>query len=68
VDSSPIKNVTDTAFMVAAWRARETERPNPLFCDPLASRVAGERGRQILQNLPPKTFMGGWSITIRNCP
>jgi methyltransferase (TIGR00027 family) len=65
VDSSPIKNVTDTAFMVAAWRARETERPDALFRDPLASRLAGERGRQIVESLPPKTFMGGWSIIIR---
>jgi O-methyltransferase involved in polyketide biosynthesis len=43
-----IQNVSDTAFMVAGFRAAENERPNPLFRDPLAARLAGEHGGEIL--------------------
>jgi O-methyltransferase involved in polyketide biosynthesis len=41
-----IQNVT--AFMVAGFGAAENERPNPLFRDPLAARLAGEHGGEIL--------------------
>lgn len=67
MNESPIQNVADTAFMVAAWRARETERPDALFQDPLASRLAGERGRNIIARLPKGAFVGGWSVIIRTC-
>lgn len=60
----PIQTVSDTAFMVAAFRALETERPDALFHDPLAARVAGEQGRQILTRLS-KAFFGGFSVVIR---
>jgi len=53
--------------MVAAWRAREGERPDALFRDPLAARLAGEHGRRIIDHLPRRTFLGGWSIVIRTC-
>lgn len=39
-----INQVSDTAFMAAAYRARETNRPNAIFHDPLAAKLAGERG------------------------
>jgi methyltransferase (TIGR00027 family) len=42
-----IRNVSDTAVWVATYRARETERPEALFRDPFARRLAGERGEQI---------------------
>jgi methyltransferase (TIGR00027 family) len=67
MSESPIQNVSDTAFMVAAWRARETERADALFRDPLAARLAGDRGRKIIENLPRGTFLGGWSVVIRTC-
>src|SRR3954466_12540121 len=66
-NESIIRNVSDTAFMVAAYRARETERADALFRDPLAARLAGDRGMRILENLPQRTFLGGWSIVIRTC-
>ena len=47
-----IESVSDTAFMVAGFRALETERPEPLFRDPLAWKLAGEHGRNILP--PPE--------------
>jgi methyltransferase (TIGR00027 family) len=67
MSESPIQNVSDTAFMVAAWRARENERADALFRDPLAARLAGDRGRRIIENLPRGTFLGGWSVVIRTC-
>lgn len=42
-----IRNVSDTARWVAAYRERETRRAKPLFRDPLAGRLAGDRGRAI---------------------
>ncbi len=59
-----IQNVSDTAFMVAGFRALESERAEPLFRDPLAWTLAGDHGRQILATVP-KTFVGGWSVVIR---
>jgi len=34
-----IQNVSDTAFLVARFRAAETVRPPPLFYDSLAAEV-----------------------------
>jgi hypothetical protein len=42
-----IKDVSDTAFWIAHLRAVETERTDALFRDPLADRLAGERGGEI---------------------
>ena len=50
--TSSIRNVSDTARWVAYFRARETERPDALFRDPYAARLAGERGFQIANTLP----------------
>jgi len=47
-----IRNVSDTALWAAVYRAAETERPDALFRDPYARRLAGERGRQIADSLP----------------
>lgn len=46
-----IRNISDTALWVAVYRARETERPDPLFRDPFARKLAGERGEQIAKGL-----------------
>jgi methyltransferase (TIGR00027 family) len=46
-----IRNISDTAMLAAVYRAREAERPNPLFIDPYARRLAGERGEQIARSL-----------------
>src|SRR5205807_9545136 len=47
-----IRNVSDTALWAAVYRAAETERPDALFRDPYARRLAAERGRQIAESLP----------------
>lgn len=40
--------VADSAFWIAAVRARETERPDRLFADPWARDLAGERGFTVM--------------------
>lgn len=39
-------------MFAAIYRARETERPDGLFRDPFARRLAGERGEQIAKSIP----------------
>lgn len=50
MDDGLIHDVSDTAFMVATYRAMETQRPDALFHDPLAGKLAGERGRKIVES------------------
>ena len=50
--ASEITHVSDTALMVAACRARETERADGFVRDPFAARLAGERGVAILRGIP----------------
>jgi methyltransferase (TIGR00027 family) len=50
--NSSVRNISDTARWVAYFRARENERPDALFRDPFAERLAGERGFQIANTLP----------------
>lgn len=45
---SIIRNVADTALWVAVYRADESERPDALFHDPFARRLAGKRGQDIV--------------------
>src|ERR1700727_2705347 len=46
-----VRNLSDTALWVAYFRARETQRPDALFRDPFAERLAGERGFEIANTL-----------------
>jgi methyltransferase (TIGR00027 family) len=47
-----IRNISETARWAAAYRAEESERPDALFRDPFARRLAGARGEQIADGLP----------------
>src|ERR1700687_3432700 len=49
---SLVRDISDTARWVAYFRARETQRPDALFHDPYAERLAGEHGFQIASTLP----------------
>lgn len=49
-----VRNISDTALWVAVYRARETERPDALFRDPFARKLAGQRGEQIAAVSPAK--------------
>lgn len=61
---TPIQDVSDTAFWVAVYRAKESLRPDALFKDPLADRLAGERGREIEAKMSASRYTG-WSLVIR---
>jgi methyltransferase (TIGR00027 family) len=58
-----ISNVSDTARWMAAYRATESARPDALFNDPLAHRLAGDRGRDIAAAAPRLTRNGWWWVT-----
>ncbi|MEP6764514.1 MAG: SAM-dependent methyltransferase [Gemmatimonadaceae bacterium] len=59
-----IENVSDTAFWIANYRATETDRPDALFRDPLARKLAGERGREIANSMPGSK-MTEWITAVR---
>ncbi|PXX70887.1 methyltransferase (TIGR00027 family) [Nocardia tenerifensis] len=61
---TPISNVSDTARWVAAYRARETARPDALFHDPLADRLAGPQGYAIA-DAAPRVMRNGWPLIAR---
>ncbi|MGZ3656479.1 MAG: class I SAM-dependent methyltransferase [Bdellovibrionota bacterium] len=61
-----IDHVSDTALWVATYRAEETLRPDALFHDPLAGRLAGEKGRQISRTVNKSKYVR-WSVIIRTC-
>jgi methyltransferase (TIGR00027 family) len=59
-----IDNISDTARWVAVYRAMETVRPDAIFRDPFAERLAGERGHKILDEMPSgRTF--AWPMIVR---
>jgi methyltransferase (TIGR00027 family) len=62
-DTGPlITHVSDTARWTALHRATESARPDALFSDPLAERLAGERGRDIVAGVPRMAHSGWWLV------
>ena len=59
-----ITHVSDTARWVAIYRAMESERPDALFRDPYARRLAGPRGEQIVAEMP-KGRAWAWPMIVR---
>lgn len=64
IDDSSVTHVTDTAFWVAHFRAKEARRPAPVFRDSLASLLCGNRGRQIARSIP-RAAMVEWGTVVR---
>lgn len=62
--TAPIRNVSDTARWVAFYRAMESERPDAIFSDPFARRLAGERGEEIVRTLPAGV-QTAWAMITR---
>lgn len=58
-----IKNVSDTAKWVAEYRAMETDRPDAIFRDPYARRLAPE-GAQIVESMKDGRKFG-WPMIVR---
>jgi methyltransferase (TIGR00027 family) len=59
-----LQNISDTARWVAVFRAEESERPDAIFHDPFARRLAGERGEQIADALS-FSRKNSWSFVAR---
>lgn len=62
--AATINDVSDTALWVAAYRASESARPDALFRDPLAGRLAGERGQALAATMPGAAQFA-WSVVVR---
>ncbi|HUX35032.1 MAG TPA: SAM-dependent methyltransferase [Gemmatimonadaceae bacterium] len=60
----PIDHISDTARWVAVYRAMETARPDAIFRDPFAARLAGARGEQIVNTLKQGRAMA-WAMIVR---
>jgi methyltransferase (TIGR00027 family) len=59
-----IQNVSDTARWVAVYRAMETARPDAIFRDPYAERLAGEQGVKIVNEIRRGRGMA-WAMIVR---
>lgn len=59
-----VEHVSDTALWVAIYRAMESESPQPLFHDPYARRLGGERGEQIVRDMPQGERFA-WPMIVR---
>ena len=59
-----ITHVSDTARWVAVYRAMETERPDAIFRDPYARRLAGEQGEAIVRSIK-RGHQAAWSMIVR---
>ena len=49
---SLIRTISDTALWAAMYRASENDRPDAIFRDPFAKRLAGSRGQEIATSMP----------------
>jgi methyltransferase (TIGR00027 family) len=59
-----VTHISDTARWVAMLRARESKRADAIFRDPLAERLAGERGQKIDAELS-RQHRNDWAIVVR---
>ena len=66
MNDTPIAHVADTAFWVAAYRANESARPDALFHDPLAAKLAADRGRDIAERISGGAQVA-WAVVMRTC-
>jgi methyltransferase (TIGR00027 family) len=60
-----LKHISDTARWVAVHRARESARPDALFHDPLALKLAGIEGEAIHYAMRRRGRMPDWPIVMR---
>ncbi|MFN8582751.1 MAG: class I SAM-dependent methyltransferase [Gemmatimonadaceae bacterium] len=56
--------MSDTARWVAVYRAMETERPDAIFRDPFARRLAGAKGEEIVATIKRGRAMA-WAMIVR---
>jgi methyltransferase (TIGR00027 family) len=58
-----LRNISDTALWVAQYRVMESERPDAIFRDPLARRLVGDRGEEIVRQMKVLGF--AWPMIVR---
>lgn len=63
--ATPIEHVSDTAFWVAYFRAKENVRAQALFRDPYAQKLAGARGKAFADSAPKVSFYTEWTVIAR---
>src|SRR6478609_9623626 len=59
-----VENISDTARWVAIFRAEESERPDAVFHDPFARRLAGKHGEEIANSIG-FSRENSWSFVAR---
>ena len=59
-----VENISDTAKWVAIFRADESERPDAIFHDPFARKMAGKKGEEIA-NAVEFSRQNSWSFVAR---
>jgi len=59
-----IKNISDTAFWIAGFRAMESARPDAVFKDSFAAKLAGDRGLHMAEITPHSKAMA-FAMTVR---
>jgi methyltransferase (TIGR00027 family) len=62
----PVDAVSDTALLLACYRAIESERADAHFHDPHARRLAGSSGRRLIEKLPGGHASGAGCV-VRTC-
>jgi methyltransferase (TIGR00027 family) len=61
-----MRNIATTAYLIAMYRALETERPDALFKDLFARELAGSEGVMAIEVLG-KTEQGVNAVAVRTC-
>ena len=59
-----MRHISDTARWVAIYRAMETERPDAIFRDPFARKLAGDHGDDIVKSLAHGK-RAAWAMIVR---
>jgi methyltransferase (TIGR00027 family) len=62
--ATEVQHVSDTAFWVAYYRGLESKAAKPLFHDPLAEVLAGDKGRNIAKRMKGTKYTA-WAVVIR---
>ena len=62
-DTPLVSHISDTARWVAMYRAFETERPDAIFQDPYARKLAGPLGERIAEAMGGTKF--AWPMIVR---
>lgn len=60
----PVEDVSDTAYLVALYRAYESEQADAIFKDPLARLLVAPKAKWLEENIPFRES-GRWFMAIR---